>query len=160
MNVSQKQLDNYILAFDTIIQINRIVGLKNNKICTLQPNNIITSKVNINNKYFLIVICENFDKSIVYQTSNGKIYYRLNSSIYFNKGESFYTQTECNAKVSQKIATINNEYIESINIVKKEYDDLENAYNSIKKEYDDLLYEKNKPKVSIWEMCFPKYHNI
>ena len=97
LKIDQKSLDKFILQLDSIIHLNKIIGIENNtnKFVKINTKTItikqITSK---SSKLFLIVEVKKTCDNILYQLSNGNIYYRLGASNFWEKTEKIYKESD------------------------------------------------------------------
>lgn len=127
--IKQKELDNFILRLDSIINEKQIVGIKYNGLdnginnliddeCEINLNQLIylkSSNIKINQvktnsgKIFLWIEVIPED-DVKYQLANGMVYHRLGASNYFEKTERMYKQTdfESACKQIQKNAELEN----------------------------------------------------
>lgn len=96
LKINSKELDKFILRFDTIINAKNIVGINKltNEIVNLSPISI--KQTQITNKYGkqFLAIQVIPEPNIKYQLANGKIYYRLGASNYYDKNEKIYKQSD------------------------------------------------------------------
>lgn len=135
-STKQKELDNFILRFDSIINEKQIVGIKCLKIQIkdiIDDENKIDNEDKINNLNTEQVVClsssnikinqikSNSGKiflwievipepDVKYQLANGMVYHRLGASNYFEKTERIYKQNdfESACKKIQKNAELEN----------------------------------------------------
>lgn len=135
-STKQKELDNFILRFDSIINEKQIVGLKcvNNQIediidgecetnktdktdkfnteqvICLSSSNIKINQVKSNSGKIFLWIEVIPEPDIKYQLANGMVYHRLGASNYFEKTERIYKQNdfESACKQIQKNAELEN----------------------------------------------------
>lgn len=114
LNITNSDIDKFILKIDNILSTNQIIGrTNNNKITRLTPKNLsVESIINSSkNKFLIIKVVPSPD--ISYQLDNGKKYFRLGASNLFDKEEKFYKQTDFdnairNAEKKYKIENNNN----------------------------------------------------
>lgn len=126
----QKELDNFILRFDSIINEKQIVGTKysknkpseeieeikeiegiegideNNKtnmeqIVYLNSSNIKVNQVKTNSKKIFLWIEVIPEPYVKYQLANGMVYHRLGASNYFEKTERIYKQNDFESACKQ-----------------------------------------------------------
>lgn len=103
LNLKPKQIDKCILRIDEIIRNKQIIGINKstNKPININPICIKpTILTNISGEKFLIVNIIP-DENIQYQLLNGKSYYRLGASIYFDRGQLFYTESDYNSRCNK-----------------------------------------------------------
>jgi len=110
-STKRKELDNFILRFDSIINEKQIVGIKylknkpkdetneNNKtnmeqIVYLNTSNIKINQVKTNSKKIFLWIEVIPVPDVKYQLENGTVYHRLGASNYFEKTERIYKQND------------------------------------------------------------------
>ncbi len=100
LNLKSNQIDKCILKIDQIIQNKQLIGIdkSTNKPININPTCIKPITItNITGKKFLIVNVIP-DENIKYQLLNGKCYYRLGASNYFDRSQIFYTESDYNSK--------------------------------------------------------------
>lgn len=123
-STKQKELDNFILRFDSIINEKQIVGIKylknkpreeneeneeideNNKtnieqIVYLNSSNIKINQVKTNSKKIFLWIEVIPEPYVKYQLANGMVYHRLGASNYFEKTERIYKQNDFESACKQ-----------------------------------------------------------
>lgn len=129
-STKQKELDNFILRLDSIINEKQIVGLKclnkysndtidnedkidklnAEQVVCLSSSNIKVNQVKSNSKKIFLWIEVIPEPDVKYQLANGMIYHRLGASNYFEKTERIYKQNdfESACKQIQKNAELEN----------------------------------------------------
>lgn len=115
----QKLYDTMTLKFDNIIHQATIYGKDlNDKIVPVTPHNIRIEYVhNHENKLFMIVDVTKNTENVVYQLTDGRIFYRLNASNYVNKKKMLYTQQ----MIDQQISNVKQDYQDIIDTNLKLY---------------------------------------
>jgi hypothetical protein len=113
-STKQKELDNFILRFDSIINEKQIIGLKclNNysndtidnedktdklnteQVVCLSSSNIKINQVKSNSGKIFLWIEVIPEHDVKYQLANGMVYHRLGASNYFEKTERIYKQND------------------------------------------------------------------
>lgn len=129
-STKQKELDNFILRFDSIINEKQIVGLKclknysndtidnedktdklnTEQVICLSSSNIKINQVKSNSGKIFLWIVVIPEPDVKYQLANGMVYHRLGASNYFEKTERIYKQNdfESACKQIQKNAELEN----------------------------------------------------
>lgn len=124
-SIKQKELDNFILRLDSIINEKQIVGIKylenhfNNtidcendtiekndntnteQIVCLNSSNIIINQVKSNSGKIFLWIKIIPKPDVKYQLANGMVYHRLGASNYFEKTERIYKQIDFESTCKQ-----------------------------------------------------------
>jgi predicted HTH transcriptional regulator len=135
LNFESKKFDKCILKIDEIIRNKYIIGInkETNSPINLAPICIKpTILTNINDKKFLIVDVIP-EINIVYQLLNGKSYYRLGASNYFNRCEIFYTEAQYNDRCNNYKKDLQKENKQNITL-----------FTEIIENKDELIKNKDK----------------
>jgi hypothetical protein len=158
LNVGSKNIDNYILKIDEITRNKKIIGIDKltnnptniNPLC-IKPNILIN---NIGKKFLIIDIIP--EENIYYQLLNGKCYFRLGASNYFNRVEVFYTESEYKNKCDQYQKILQEENQNNINnfrkIIKNKDEELNNKDKEVNKlqTLNNQLTTENKEIINIY----------
>lgn len=119
VNSTTKDIDNFILHIDNILHDNIIIGNHNNRIISLNQENISVYKItNIYGKN--IVVIKIIPSSMTsYQLKSGNVYYRLSASNKRERNTRFYSETEYKTMNTQTITKCNNQHAREIAKLKK-----------------------------------------
>lgn len=154
LNLKSKQLDKCILRIDEIIQNKQIIGIdkSTNKPININPTCIKPISItNISGKKFLIVNVIP-DENIQYQLLNGKCYYRLGASNYFDRSQLFYTESDYNSRCDnyeKLLEEENQSNIKKFNQIIKNKDEEINELQSLNNQLiTDIKYLTNDNKIS------------
>lgn len=100
LNLKSKQLDKCILRIDEIIQNKQIIGIdkSTNKPININPTCIKPISITNNSGKKFLIVNVIPDENIQYQLLNGKCYYRLGASNYFDRSQLFYTESDYNSR--------------------------------------------------------------
>ncbi len=161
VKLNQSQIDKTILKFDGIISGNKIIGNdQSNNILSLNHSSINTQVIenSRSDKFIIVKVNPNFsnaENKITYRLHNGKTYYRLGASNFYEKNEKFYTQTELDVQIknlednckkdNQKNLKLFQQTIEKYDKQRLENNiHIENLSQKVNELNDKLvLYEKN-----------------
>jgi predicted HTH transcriptional regulator len=111
-----KELDKFILRIDAITGNKQIIGINKemNRPISIAPTCIKTNLLtNVQGKKFIIVDIIP-EINILYQLINGRSYYRLGASNYFNRCETFYSESQYNDKCNNYKIELEKENIQNI----------------------------------------------
>ncbi len=161
IKLNSNQIDKIILKFDGIISGNKIIGNdQSNNILSLNHPSINTQVIiNSKSNKFIIVKVKpnpsNAENKITYRLHNGKTYYRLGASNFYEKNEKFYTQTELDVQIKNLEDNCKKDNQQNLKLFQQTIDkyDKEKIENNTKienlsqkvNELNDklVLYEKN-----------------
>jgi predicted HTH transcriptional regulator len=149
LKLKSKEIDKFILRFDSIINSSQIVGINKltNQIINLTPTSI--KQTIITNKF-----CKQFlaievipEPNIKYQLANGKIYYRLGASNYFEKNEKFFKQSDFDNACKQIQINAEQENKTNIELFQKTFDEknkqIEELGKNLNKEKEiNIIYQE------------------
>ncbi len=166
INIGQKRLDKFILKIDEIIRSNKIIGSNNEtkEFVKLSNTNIITKLITnkANNKFLIIQIIP--EPNIKYQLADGKIYYRLGASNYFEKVEKMLTQSEFDYECKNIIKKANDEnkiniqlFQETLGEKNKQIEELNNKLD--KEKESNIIYQKQLELSIVNSDKLIKYNN-
>lgn len=131
----QKELDNFILRFDSILGSGQIIGIDSvsGDFVKLKSSNIKPKQIVNKDKKKFLAIEVIPEPSIKYQLANGVIFYRLGASNYFEKKERIFRQSDFESACKNIQTKANEENKSNIEIFQKTINEKNKEINELNK---------------------------